>query len=78
MNDPSKNPEKRWRKIVAFLVVLVLTFATIALLFVTFSEGGWWIVGTVFWLPPYYILSAALGHPAKASKGGDSPLFIDG
>jgi hypothetical protein len=77
MNDQAMKSENRWKKFIASSVALLLTLATVALLFVTFSEGGWWIVATLAWLPPYYIICDKLGYPATDSSSGEGPFFID-
>lgn len=69
MNNPSKEKTTFFKTALVF----VLTILTIALLFVTFSEGGWWTLATILWLPPFYLVTAMLGHPAKGDKGGNGP-----
>jgi hypothetical protein len=69
MNE-SKRARCGWRGFVLRVLVLVVT---VALLFLMFDRGGWWIAACLAWLPINFFVVAYFGDDKKS---GSSPPYL--
>jgi len=64
------------KKAAALITVIVLMIATVVLASTTCTQGGYWYIGLIIWLPIFGVLCDLLGHPIKNDSSRDAGPFI--
>lgn len=67
------------KKAAALITVIALSIGTVILASATFTQGGFWILALVVWLPIFGVLCAVLGHPIdrKSNTHEPDPFIMD-